>query len=328
VQFYEQATERIGQVPGVTSVGAMSWLPFSRGSATSYAVAGRPPAAPGQEAVADVRFVTPRLFDALGVPLLSGRVFDQRDTASAPKRVVVNQALVREMFPNEDPIGKHILMSWGESIEAEIVGVVGDVRLSKLTTPARATLYWAQSQMPNNFMTFMVRSPHDPSPLVQAIKTEIAALDPTVPLAKIELMDRVKSESLREPRVNSLLLSVFAALALVLAAVGVYGVMAYGVAQRTHEIGIRMALGAQQSDIQRMVLTRGLGLALAGVAIGLGGALAATRLLRSLLFDISTTDAVTFTGAALFLVAVGLLACWIPARRATKVDPMVALRYE
>ena len=327
-QFYERAMERVERIPGVISVGAISWLPFGRGSATSYRVAGRTPAPPGQEAVADVRFVTPRLFETLGIPLLRGRSFDAQDTALAPKRVVANQTLVGEMFPGENPLGKHIFMSWGQEIEAEIIGVVGDVRLTALNTPARATLYWAESQMPNNFMALVVRSTSDPGTLLPGIKHEIAALDPALPLAKIELLDRVKSESLREPRLNTLLLSSFAGLALVLAALGVYGVMAYGVAQRTHEIGIRMALGAQGSDIQQMVLGRGLALALAGVALGLAGAMAVHRVLRSLLFEVSPTDPGTFAGAAFFLVAVALLACYVPARRATHVDPMTALRYE
>jgi putative ABC transport system permease protein len=219
-------------------------------------------------------------------------------------------------------------MSWGEEIEAEVVGVVGDVHLAGLDTKPRSTLYWAQSQLTNNFMTVMVRSRLDAAGLAGAVKSKLAAIDPELPVAKIQMLEQVKSDSVQTRRFSLLLLGLFAGLALVLASVGIYGVLAYAVERRTREIGIRMALGAQRGDVVGLVLRYGGLLAATGLGIGLGAALALTRFLETMLFEVSTTDPVTFAAVAALLAAVALLACWIPARRATKVDPMVALRYE
>jgi putative ABC transport system permease protein len=272
--------------------------------------------------------VTPGWFRTMSVPLLRGRTFTPRDSAKAPQVVVINEAAARQFWPAGEPLGKHVLMEWGRELDAEIIGVVGDVRLTALKQPPRPTLYWAVEQVPNAFMTFMIRSSGDPMQLAGAVRTAIASIDPDQPVAKMQTMDEVVANSLNQPRFTALLLAIFSGVAVTLAVVGIYGVLFYTVSQRTHEIGIRMALGAQRSDVLRMVLSHGMALTLLGVGIGLVLALAASRFLQKLLFEVQPTDPITYAGVAVLLAAVALVACYIPARRATKVDPMVALRYE
>jgi len=329
VQFFGQLQERLRQLPGVRGVGAISWLPLGgRGSATSLRLPDRPVPPPGQEPGADVRMVTPTLFETLRIPLLRGRGITPQDTDKTPKVVVINETMAKQHWPGEDPVGKRVFMSWGEEIEAQVVGVVGDVHLTSLETDPRATLYWPLAQLENDFMTVMVRSEQDPRLLATAIKRQVAALDPELPAAKMQPLAEVVSASVNEPRFTATLLGLFASVALMLAAVGIYGVLAYSVAQRTHEIGIRMALGAHPADIVGMVLRQGMGQTALGVAVGLAGSFALTGAIEKLLFKIEATDPITFAGVVLVLAAAALLACYIPAQRATKVDPMVALRYE
>ena len=328
VQFYDKLMPGVESIPGVKSAGAISWQLLGVGSATSYEVPGEPKAAPGQEPAGEVRMVTPRLFETLGIPVLRGRVFDATDTLSAPRRVVVNDTMARTHWPNEDPIGKRIVMSWGEPIPAVVIGVVGDVRLAGLDAAPRATMYWAQTQMANNFMTIMIRSERDPADLVRQVKEQMAAIDPLIPLSAVRRLDEVKANSLNQRRFSMLLLGIFAAVALVLAAVGIYGVMAYSVSQRTREIGVRMALGAQPSDVVRMVLGHGTLLAVMGVALGLAAGVGLSRFLATMLFEVSEKDPLVFAGVAVLLAAIALAACAVPARRAAAVDPLVALRYE
>ena len=328
-QFFEQALERIAAVPGVSSAGAISWLPLgSPGSATAFQVIGRPAPKAGEEPVTDVRMVTPGLFRTMGIPLLAGRTFTADDSPQAPKRIVINQTLARQYWPGEDPIGKRVSMSWGDDIEAEIIGVVGDVHLVGLEQDVRPAMYWSNAQLSNSFMTVMVRSERDPLSLVGALKAQVAAIDPLQAVSSIRTMDDVAAESVRQPRFTTLLLGLFAGLALLLAAVGIYGVIAYSVTQRTHEIGIRMALGAERGAVLRMILQQGMLLVWIGLAIGLAGAFALTRYMETLLFHVKPTDPGTFAAVAALLVGIALAACWFPARRATRVDPIVALRYE
>jgi len=328
IQFYNQAVERLEQLPGVTSVGAISWQLMGLGSATSFRFSDRPIPAAGEEPVGEVRMVTPGWFRTMSVPLLRGRTFTPRDAAKAPQVVVINETAAREFWPGGDPLGKHVIMGWFTDLDAEIIGVVGDVRLTALKQPPRPTLYWPVEQVPNGFMTFMIRTSGEPMQLAGAVRTAIASIDPDQPVAKMQTMDEVVANSLNQPRFTALLLAIFSGVAVTLAVLGIYGVLFYTVSQRTHEIGIRMALGAQRSDVLRMVLSHGMALTLFGVGIGLALALAASRFLQQLLFEVQPTDPITYAGVAALLAVVALLACYIPARRATKVDPMVALHYE
>ena len=327
-QFYSQAVERMEHLPGVTSVGAISWQLMGLGSATSFRLGDRPAPAAGEEPTGEVRMVTPGWFRTMSVPLLRGRTFASQDSERAPVVVVINETAARQFWPGGDPLGKHILMDWYRDMDAEIIGVVGDVRLTALKQPPRATLYWAVDQVPNAFMTFMIRSSGDPTRLAGAVRAVIASIDPEQPVAKMQTMEQVVAESLNQPRFTSLLLAIFAGIALTLAIVGIYGVLFYNVSQRTHEIGIRMALGARKFDVLKMILGHGMALTLLGVGIGLGLALAVSKYLQKLLFEIQPTDPMTYAGVAALLATVALVACYIPARRATRVDPMVALRYE
>jgi len=327
-RFFERASDNLRTLPGVSSVGGMSWRLLTGGSATSYRIAGREAAPPGKEAVADVRIVTPDLFRTLEVPVLAGRAFTKDDGPGAPKRVIVNQALARRQWPGEDPIGRRLFMSWGDEIEAEVIGVVGDVRLTSLEAEARDTLYWPQAQLPNNFMTMMLRTPRDPAGLAKEIKEKIAALDPVLPVAAIQTLDDIKRGSLSARRFTALLLEVFSAVALMLAILGNYGVLAYAVSRRRREIGIRLALGAAASDVVTLVLRQGMVAALAGVAIGVPCALGLSRLMAGLLFEVSPADIEVLIAVPAILASASLLACLIPARRAVRVDPTIALRSE
>jgi putative ABC transport system permease protein len=328
-EFFEQVLSRSGTVRGVESAGAMSWLPLgSGGSSTSFIVSDRPAPPAGEEPVADVRVVAGDLFETLGIELLRGRVFDRRDGPEALLVVVVNETLARDFWPEGDPVGKRISMEWGELKDAEIIGVVEDIKLSRLDQASRPVLYWSQAQLPYRFLTFMLRTPGDPSSLTAALRREIAAVDPEIPLARVQTMERVVADALKQPRFTTFLLGVFATLALVLALVGVYGVVSYSVTQRTHEIGLRMALGARASDVLSMVLRQSMSMILAGILAGLAASFSLTRFLESLLFETPATEPATVAGVALLLAAVGFVACLVPARRATQADPVLALRYE
>jgi putative ABC transport system permease protein len=272
--------------------------------------------------------VSPGYLQALGIPLLSGRPFDEQDKADAPPVVIVNETFARHYWPNGEAVGKRIRTGDEKNPWRTVVGVVADVKQYGLDTPSTLQLYLPHQQSPSQQMVLVVRTKGDPLSQVAAVRNEVWAVDKDQPVYNIRTMEQLMSKSVAQRRFNMLLLGIFAAVAMALAAIGLYGVMAYAVTQRTHEIGIRMALGAQARDVLKMVVGQGMILTLAGVGIGLVAAFALTRVISSLLFGVSATDPVTFGSIALLLTVVAFLACYIPARKAAKVDPMVALRYE
>jgi putative ABC transport system permease protein len=271
-------------------------------------------------------------FHVMQIPLRSGRDFQQPDfDQNAPLVGIVNDEMVKQYFPNESPLGKRVRWARNPTVEwIEIVGVVGDVKHFGLDLPEQPALYSPYTQINSwkRWMSFAVRTPADPAAATQAVKDQIWKVDSQLPITKVQTMTNVAAASFDARRFNMLLLTLFAGLALVLAAVGVYGVMSYAVTQRTHEIGIRMALGAQVGNVMKLVMKGGLLIATVGVAIGLAAAFALTRLMSSLLFAVEPTDKTTFAGVSSCLLLIALAACYIPARRATKVDPLQALRYE
>lgn len=328
--FFKEALQRGAEVPGVEAVGGVSPLPLSGNIAMSgLTIEGRPTPGPGERLITHSRIITPDYFRAMGIPLIKGRVFSEQDTKDAPRVVVINESLARKYFPGEEAIGKRIDVTVADDNMAEIIGIVGDVRHMTLDREAGVESYFTYQQVPNTFMTLVARSKSDnPASLVAGLRHAVEQVDKDQPLSDIRTMEQLLADSLARRRFNMLLLGIFSAVALLLAAVGIFGVMNYSVTQRTHEIGIRMALGAQARDILRMVVSQGMILVLAGVCLGLVGAYFLMRLMTSLLYGVTATDPLTFIGVALVLSGVSLVACFIPARKATKVDPMVALRYE
>ena len=327
--FFEQLLDRVEKVPGVEAASAINWLPFGgEGSGTNYWIEGRPVPPPGSDFVADIRGVDPRYFRTMRIRVKRGDPFDARANTESPKQVVVNEAFVRVHFPTSNPIGEHVIMPWGDTLRGEIVGVVSDTKHAGLDSVARPMIYWAMKQFPTNFMTLVVRTNGDPMRLAPAIAREVRALDANQPFADPKPLDAYLSRSVAQRRFSMTLLGVFSTLALVLAALGIYGVLAYSVAQRTREIGVRMALGARDSTVAGMVVREALRVVGVGLVIGVVGAVALTRVLATLLYDVSPTDPLTFAGVTLALGAVAVTASYFPARRAARVDPIVALRQE
>jgi putative ABC transport system permease protein len=332
VNFYSQVAERIQTLPGVEAVGVINTLPLVKGPTSRFRVEGRPPLTPDKWPGVNYRSVSPDYFRAVNVPLLKGRALDARDNDTAPLAILVNQSLVRRDFEGEDPIGKRINMggtrSDGQPIWSEIVGVVADVRSLELNSEPTPEIYTSYLQDPFAGMSYVVRSQVEPESLVPAVREAVRQVDKAQPVAEVREMEQIVKAAAAQPRFNSLLLGIFASLALLLAAAGIYGVMSYAVTQRTHEIGVRMALGAQKRDVLRLVVGQGLKLTLVGLALGLVCAFAMTRVMATLLYGVKPTDPWTFATGSLLFIVVALLACYLPARRATKVDPLIALRYE
>ncbi|MBI3404935.1 MAG: ABC transporter permease [Acidobacteria bacterium] len=329
--FYQKLYERVEALPGVIAAGDGTRLPLSpRGGNPNTSIAVEDALLPpGHRPDADFRRAGRNYFRALGIPVLSGRAFDERDTPQSESVAIVNQAAARLLFPDKDPLGRRV--GFGDSATpswSRIVGVVGDIRHLGLHANPRPEMYICAGQSPPTQPVFVVRTASSPEALVSAIRSILRELDPTVPVLNISTLQQVRYESLAQPRLQVFLFGIFGILALTLAVIGVYGIMAGSVAQRTHELGIRMALGASAEDNLRLVLKEGMKLAGTGIILGLMAAFAVTRLLGTLLFGVSPRDAVSFVIVAMILVTSALLACWIPARRATRVDPMVALRYE
>ena len=328
---YRQLWDGLEHVPGVSASGGVTSLPLSQAYAwTPITVEGRTPL-PGEKFLnADERVVGGHYFEAMGIPLRRGRFFNEQDDARKPRVVLVDEYMAEQVWPGQDPIGKriHIVELKSDDPWQTVVGVVGRVKQDTLDSDPRIAFYLPQTQYPTRAMTVALRSGHDPSGVLSAVKNELRKLDADLPMYYIRTLQQRVDESLARRRFSMLLLAVFAGVALALATIGIYGVMAYLVNQGTREIGIRLALGATRRNIVSLVVRQGMALALCGVAIGLAGAFMLTRLIRSLLFGVEATDPVTFVGIALLLGLVALLASYIPARRASRVDPLVALRYE
>ena len=334
VGFYETLRPQIASLPGVAAVGAAATAPLAGGlSATDIEVEGWVDPGDAPRPTGDVQIVTPGYFAAMKIPLLEGRAFDDRDGPGAPLVAVVSETLARDYWPGRSAIGGRIRLDWDEDQPfAEVVGIASDVRYGELDRPpARGALYLPHAQTPltagpNLSMTLTVRTSIDPTSLVSAVRNEVRALDPAVPVYQVRTMEQAISEATATQRFSLLLQLLFAFVALSLAAVGLYGVLAFTVARRSAEIGIRMAFGAHRSDIRRMVVGQGMGIVAIGVALGTGCALLSGRLIEGLLFTVSPADPLTYAVVVVLLLVVALLACWIPARRASSVDPAEALR--
>jgi putative ABC transport system permease protein len=330
LEFNSRMLERVRAVPGVEAAGTSHYLPLGRIiPATMFWRADHPRPNAGEEPITEVLCVMPGYFAAMKIPLRSGRVFADRDCQGAPLAVIVNQTLAKQFFANEDPIGKRLHIGWGRPNETyEIVGVVGDVHQKALDKDPRPGVFLSTLQEPTSPVNLVVRSRGDPKKLAGMIQAEIRALDRNIPISDVRTMEDCVSESISAPRFNTILLGGFGVLALVLAAVGVFGVVSYSASRRTQEMGIRRALGADSANVMCLVLAHGMRLTVVGVAIGLGCAYGLAHWIESLLFGVTPTDPMTFAGVGALLIVVALVASYLPARRAASVDPQVALRYE
>jgi len=329
IPFFDRLFERIDSLPGVQAAGGISFLPLNGlGAATGFSIEGREKPRAGEEPVSEVKVVTHDFFKAMGIPLLRGRLFDGRDTAPNTRRVIVSESLVKKYFGERDPIGQRIVLAWYNEGPDEVIGVVGDVRSVSLETEPRGASYLPPARFAYPFMGVAVRTSAGGPSIVPSIVNAVHQLDSNVPVSQIRPMSEVIAVSTTERRFTMGVMVAFSVIALLLAAVGIYGVISYSVTQRTQEIGIRMALGAQRRDVLRMVVGDALLLAVVGIALGSAAAFVLTRLMTKLLFSVAPEDPVTFGAVAVLLVGVAALASYVPGRRATRVDPVVALRAE
>jgi putative ABC transport system permease protein len=327
--YFQDVLQRVRAIPGVKSAAVVDSLPLESGASTDFVIAGRPPLDPGDEPEANIHMASPGYFELMGIPLLAGRSFTPQDSANAPRVILISHAMARRYWPGADPIGSEVTMKdWGPDLTGTVVGVVGDVKLDGIEVATHSAIYWPNQQFVGAFNALVVGTDASPSSVVFAIREAVWSVDPQQTIAQISTMDEIASDQFSERRFSLGLIGTFAALSMLLASIGIYGVLAQSVQQRTREIGIRMALGAQHGEVARLVIYQGLGMILLGIAIGIAGAMAATRLMSTLLFGVKPLDAAAFAVAAAVLLAVALAACWLPARRASHVDPLVALRYE
>ena len=329
--FYRELLERVRRLPGVTSAAIADNLPLSGGIGWgSISIEGYQPSS-GQEMIqSDIRVAGVGYFETMEVPVIKGRLFDEHDNEKSSQVTIIDEKMARNYWPNSNPIGARIKFG---SLNSEnpwltVVGVVGSVKQYDLESESRVTMYLPTAQAMGGTMYLVARTSIVPSSLAASITSEVRSLDPNIPIFDVKTMDQRLSESLARRRFAMLALGVFAGFALLLAIVGIYGLISYSVAQRTSELGIRLALGARQIDVLRLVLSAGLKLALIGIAVGVVLSFAVTRFLSSLLFGVRATDLFTFSALSILLIVVSLIACYLPARRATKVDPLVALKYE
>ena len=329
VEFFQQVLDRVKALPGVESAAVVNQIPLG-GNLDMYGahVEGKSDPNPERDPSADRYAISPDYLRTMRIPLLTGRKFTQEDRRESPLAVIVNQTFARHFWPGESAIGKRLRIGDTKGPWRMVVGVAGDVLHRGLDAPHSLQVYVPNTQWTDSDVLMVVRTANDPASIVAAVRHAIAAVDPQAPVTDVATMDEVVSASVARQRFSVLLFVLFALIALVLASVGIYGVIFYAVAERAHEIGIRMALGAARSDVLRLAVGEGVKPALLGVAVGIAGALALTRLLASLLYGVKPTDPATFVAVSTLLIVVAPLACYIPARRAMRVDPMVALRHE
>lgn len=324
--FFAQLEDRVEGLPGVETVGLVTELPLSgQPNDVPFSIEGRPPASPEQRLGADFRRVNQQYLKSLRIPLLRGRNFTEQEARESARVVIISELLATQIFPDEDPLGKRLVMAFDEKA-FEIIGIAGDIRHRSMEAKPLPAMYLPTIQTP--WMNLVIRTQADPANLTAAVRKEVQAIDRDQPVAAVRTMDEWVNTSVAAPRYRTALLGLFALVALLLASTGIYGVMSYSVSQRTHEIGVRMALGARQMDVLKLVVRQGMTLVLVGVGLGLMGAIALTRVMSSLLFGVTAKDPVTFVAVAALLTLVAFVACYLPARRATKVDPLEALRYE
>ncbi|MCI0353297.1 MAG: ABC transporter permease, partial [Acidobacteriales bacterium] len=321
---------RLRSLPDVQSAALTTWLPLTRTTwFRTLTIEGHPPWERGQEPRVEASAISPGYFRTLGVQMSAGRAFTDDDRADMPGVVIINETLARRFFPGENPLGKRLDGPNRQSPWATIVGVVADVKHLGLDQEVRPETYFPYLQAPpGGSLRLLIRTAAGPLTLATALRRAVTASDPDQPVYDLQLMEQRLANSMALRRNGMLLFGIFAAVALLIAAIGIYGVISYAVGQRTHEIGIRMALGAQAGDVLKLIMRQGLVVTLTGIAIGLAGASVLTSVMKSLLFEVSATDPATFLSISLLLAAVALLACYLPARKATKVDPLVALRHE
>jgi putative ABC transport system permease protein len=334
VAFFDQLMPRLRALPGAQAASAVMGLPLSGlDFIISFEVKGRPPVPPAQQPAMQVRVASPGYFEAIGIPIRRGRLFTDADTAGTPPVVLITESAARQFFPNEDPIGKTITLGWRRGpgtprAGGEVVGVLGDIKDEGLNEPDPPQIYLPYRQWPVSSMSVVLKSSVPPLSLAGAVRTEVYAIDGSLPVSNVSTLDAVVAKSISQQRFYMLLLTIFAGVALVLAAVGIFGVLSYAVSQRTREIGIRMALGAQGRTVIRLIVFEALVLVALGVAAGLAGGLVLSQTMSKMLFDVAPTDPATYATVAAVLAAVALAASYVPARRATRVDPIVALRAE
>jgi putative ABC transport system permease protein len=331
ISFYKQVTERIAALPGVKAVGTTSVLPLSDNFDGRGLLVEDHPKPRGEEITVDLYIASSGYLQAMEIPLVKGRVITEQDTAGSAMIALINSTMAAQLWPNEDPLGKRISFSGTENKPRPwrtVVGVVSDVSQYGLDKKPPMQIYVPHAQFPTGFSSIVVKTNGEPTAMIAAVRREIQAVDKDQAVSNVTTLEQLMGDSILIRRFFMILLVVFAVLALTLASVGIYGVMSYVASQRTHEIGIRMALGAQASDVLKLIIGNGMVLALIGVTAGLAGSFALTRLMAGLLFGVTATDAFTFVTVSVGLIAVALLACYLPARRATKVNPLVALRYE
>jgi len=325
IAFFDDVLRRVSAVPGVRSAATSAALPLSTVRITPVLAEGQPEVPLGQRPFVDVEAVSPRWFETMKVPLRSGRSFTSADQAQAPPVIVVNETFARQYWPGENAVGKHVAIGRRPQ-PAEVVGVAADIKNNGLEQDTHPQLYLPFPQLPWSDMYLLVRTDLPPQSMAQAVRAQIAALDRDQPVIKIQTVNDLLDNARTQPRFLVMLIGGFAATALVLAVIGIYGMLSYAVAQRRQEFGIRVALGAERRDLVRLVLRRGLVLTISGIALGLGAALLLTHFAASMLYQVSTHDLLTFVAAPVVFVCVALLASYVPARRATKADPMEAIR--